>query len=156
MVYSKAVLFIVMSAVLVSCAEVPPPPVTPIIEFYRREGLSRLDCMIPMTKGVHKFKQNSCSNDDNYYFVIRNPREGYVFGIYNNPDCNGSESWASYRIRDPIPGMPTDLLSVDAAYSFPQVGPAVEIVRGIYTDSYQSNKKQLVGKVSCFNVSQVP
>ncbi|QLL10859.1 hypothetical protein [Pseudomonas chlororaphis] len=122
---------------------------TPIIEFYGKHGDNDYKCEFTLTSGNHNFKKNSCPNDDVYSFKIKNPKEGYVIRIEDSPDCDHSEPWASYGIRDPHPPMdPTQRMNVDAGYG---LSFGKEIVPGIYA-RYHKNRNQLTGKVSCVNV----
>jgi hypothetical protein len=149
-------LFLISTLATLARAEVDvkktAPNTTPIIEFYKRDGSSP-NCMIPLGVGTYNFTKNACDNDQAHFFIVKYPREGVMFGIYDEMNCNHtSGAWAVYRIHDPIHMIPTEKLNVDAGYAIHDDGVGTEIVPGIYTVSHDSQHRQLAGKVSCLRV----
>lgn len=152
-------LVVLMCVVIQGCADKPADraasaSTTPFIELYKKEGIEKFDCSFPMTEGHHNLKNiRGCTNDDDYYFIIDNPRDGVMFTLTDDPSCNFDKGpWARYLIRDPDYGVPTKILGVEAGFFVPSPG-LVELVRGIYATGHDSfGGKKLAGKVSCVRI----
>lgn len=166
--YSRLILTGIAACLLQACGttnhpEKPSPErvaeinIVPTIHFYHSQGLSKPGCSIIMSKGMHRFADNTCTNDQYYYFVITNPREGLKFGIYNAGHCNSDESYSRYYVVSPaidpggypLPIPKTDALAVDIASGKPndtQVSPGLKVW------GYKGG--QLKGKVSCVYVEE--
>ncbi|MGF6208779.1 hypothetical protein [Pseudomonas frederiksbergensis] len=127
------------------------PNATPIMVLYKKQGVDEKDCEFTMTVGLHSMKGNgnSCTNDENYYFAIRYPREGLAFTIHSENNCPWEKgTWSYIKIVDPIPGVTTDMLSVEAGKGVPA---GSELAPGVVTLGYKDRGK-MEGTVSCIDV----
>lgn len=131
--------------------------IVPTIHFYHKQGLSKPGCSIIMSKGMHRFAENTCTNDQYYSFVITTPREGLKFGIYNAGHCNSDESYARYYVVNPaidpggypLPIPQADVINVDVAVGKPD---HTTVSPGLKVWGYKGG--QLTGKVSCLYVDE--
>lgn len=166
--YGKLIFTGIAACLLQACGTVAPPEkrvpergaetnIVSTIHFYHREGLSKPGCSIIMSKGMHRFAENTCTNDQYYSFVITNPREGLKFGIYNAGHCNSDESYSRYYVVNPamdpsgypLPIPESGVISVDAAVGKPN---DTSVYPGLKVWGYKGG--QLTGKVSCVYVEE--
>lgn len=125
--------------------------IVPTIEFYKRQGTSHFDCSFSLTPGKHEFRSTTgCTNDEDYYFLIKDARENYEFKIMNSGSCGQDESWAGYKIRDPAGDGIITLTAVEESYNYTS---GTKMKNGLYAMGYHVKKGQLRGKVSCVEVT---
>lgn len=125
-----------------------------VIHFYYKEGENKAGCSFALQRGMHRFANNSCTNDEYYYFKLTNPTEGLSFGIYNAGHCNSDEAYSRYYVRgpahdssgNPLPMPRTGVMRVDAA----RYASDEPLATGLHANGWRG--QQLQGKVSCVSV----
>ncbi|WP_236194100.1 hypothetical protein [Pseudomonas glycinae] len=154
----KAFITVFILCCLSACAHPPPSTLTtPTVVLYGRGGIVDLNCRISLTPGTHKLGiTNSCKQDNDFHFVIENPREGVSFTFFADEDCirnppdNLNLGNIKYRIVDPIHGQPTDMTGIDQGRG---VTPGTEINPGIVLVEGSLGLPPVEGRDKCILVS---